>query len=65
MVCTQEYYDNDAWRGTWMQDGGVIANQAIHHIDMLQWFFGDVESVFAKNINALLDIEGGYISSNT
>ena len=54
---TQKYYDNDAWRGTWMQDGGVIANQAIHHIDMLQWFFGDVESVFAKNINALLDIE--------
>ena len=53
----QEYYDQASWRGSWLNDGGVIANQAIHHIDMLQWFLGDVESVYSKNINALSNIE--------
>lgn len=53
----QNYYDSAAWRGTWENDGGVICNQAIHHIDMLQWFLGDVSSVFSSNINAVLDIE--------
>ncbi|HSC74609.1 MAG TPA: Gfo/Idh/MocA family oxidoreductase [Pseudomonadales bacterium] len=53
----QRYYNQDAWRGTWAQDGGVLANQAIHHIDMLGWLMGDVESVFAKSITALVDIE--------
>ena len=32
---TQEYYDQDAWRGTWADDGGVFANQASHHVDLL------------------------------
>src|SRR5690606_2960985 len=34
---TQEYYDQDQWRGTWAYDGGVIANQASHHIDLLTY----------------------------
>ncbi len=54
---TQEYYDMDAWRGTWAYDGGVLANQAIHHIDLLQWLMGEVESVFAKSTTALVNIE--------
>src|SRR5712671_4975985 len=53
----QSYYDNDAWRGTWRHDGGVIANQASHHVDMLSWFMGDVERVHARGITALVDIE--------
>jgi len=43
----QNYFDMDAWRGTKAMDGGVIMNQASHHIDLVQWFGGDVESVFA------------------
>lgn len=54
---TQEYYDMDAWRGTWMHDGGVLANQASHHIDLLEWMMGEVDSVFAKSRTALVDIE--------
>lgn len=54
---TQEYYDQDDWRGTWAWDGGVFANQASHHVDLLQWMMGDVESVFAKSATALVDIE--------
>ena len=53
----QSYYDQDAWRGTWAQDGGVIANQASHHVDMLGWFMGPVESVHARSARALVDIE--------
>jgi len=53
----QAYYDQDAWRGTWAYDGGVLTNQASHHIDMLEWFFGDVVSVHARAITALAKIE--------
>ena len=54
---TQEYYDQDEWRGTWKYDGGVLTNQASHHIDLLEWCMGEVESVFAKSMTALVDIE--------
>jgi len=54
---TQKYYDQDAWRGTWADDGGVFANQASHHVDLLQWMLGDVESVVAKSATALVNIE--------
>lgn len=53
----QNYYDQDPWRGTWALDGGVLANQASHHVDMLEWMMGDVESVFAKASTSLVDIE--------
>jgi UDP-N-acetyl-2-amino-2-deoxyglucuronate dehydrogenase len=53
----QAYYDQDEWRGTWACDGGVLCNQASHHVDMLEWFFGDVVSVHARAITALAKIE--------
>lgn len=53
----QAYYDQDPWRGTWALDGGVLTNQASHHIDLLEWMMGEVESVFAMTRTALVDIE--------
>jgi UDP-N-acetyl-2-amino-2-deoxyglucuronate dehydrogenase len=53
----QDYYDQDPWRGTWAMDGGVLTNQASHHVDLLEWMLGDVESVFALSRTALVDIE--------
>ena len=53
----QSYYDQAAWRGTWALDGGVLSNQASHHVDMLEWMMGDVESVFAMSATALVNIE--------
>ena len=53
----QKYYDQDAWRGTWALDGGVLTNQASHHVDLLEWMMGDVDSVFAKSATALVKIE--------
>ncbi len=53
----QSYYNQDGWRGTWALDGGVLTNQASHHVDLLEWMMGDVESVFAMSRTALVDIE--------
>lgn len=44
----QNYYNQAPWRGTYKNDGGVLCNQAIHHIDLLQWLVGGVKSVYAK-----------------
>jgi UDP-N-acetyl-2-amino-2-deoxyglucuronate dehydrogenase len=53
----QAYYDQAEWRGTWAMDGGVLSNQASHHVDMLEWMMGEVESVFARATTALANIE--------
>lgn len=53
----QAYYDQDPWRGTWALDGGVLTNQASHHVDLLEWMMGDVEKVYAISRTALADIE--------
>ena len=45
---SQEYYDSGGWRGTRELDGGgVLINQAIHSIDLLQWLMGPVVEVAA------------------
>lgn len=43
-----EYYTEEKWRGTKELDGGALATQASHFVDMLQWIGGPVKSVFAK-----------------
>ena len=53
----QSYYDEAPWRGSWQHDGGVLTNQCSHHIDLLVWLMGGVESVFAKSTRALANIE--------
>ncbi|GGJ63760.1 oxidoreductase [Sphingopyxis bauzanensis] len=53
----QAYYDQDSWRGTWAQDGGVLTNQASHHVDLLEWMMGDVVRVSAMSATRLVDIE--------
>ncbi len=54
---TQQYYDQDKWRGTNKFDGSVIANQASHHIDLILWLNGLVKSVFAYSKKSLAKIE--------
>ena len=55
----QGYYDaNGGWRGTWALDGGgVLINQSIHTIDLLQWLLGGVASVQAQIATLNHDIE--------
>ena len=52
----QEYYE-DGWHGTWAMDGGVLMQQAIHHVDSLRWLAGPVDSVCAHGIQALNRLE--------
>lgn len=45
------YYQVSEWRGTWRgEGGGVLINQSIHNIDVLQWLTGvpDHITAFAK-----------------
>ncbi|MBU1076180.1 MAG: Gfo/Idh/MocA family oxidoreductase [Spirochaetes bacterium] len=53
----QGYYSSAKWRGTRDMDGGVLMNQASHHIDLLQWLIGSVASVSAKARTVLHKIE--------
>lgn len=46
------YYESGDWRGTWTLDGGgVLMNQAIHTVDLVQYFGGPVLEVTAKTAN--------------
>lgn len=50
----RSYFESDAWRGSWKQEGGgVLVNQSPHQLDLLQWMMGDIEEVFGYwgNIN--------------
>ena len=41
-----EYYLDRPWRGRWATGGGgLLMNQAIHTLDLLQWLVGDVSAV--------------------
>lgn len=43
---TPEYYRSRPWRGTWAESGGgLLINQAIHTIDLVQWLLGGVTAV--------------------
>ena len=43
---TAEYYLDRPWRGTWAGGGGgLLMNQAIHTVDLMQWLLGDLTSV--------------------
>ncbi|HEX3047705.1 MAG TPA: Gfo/Idh/MocA family oxidoreductase [Bacillota bacterium] len=40
------YYQNCGWKGKWATEGGgVLINQAIHTLDLLQWFLGEITSI--------------------
>ena len=53
----QRYYEQDNWHGTWKLDGGVMSQQASHHIDLLQWFLGPIRTMQCRTATRLLDIE--------
>ncbi|MBT2699943.1 Gfo/Idh/MocA family oxidoreductase [Bacillus sp. ISL-40] len=49
----QSYYDSGKWRATWKgEGGGVLLNQALHHLDICQWTTG----LLPKSIRAMCRI---------
>ena len=58
----EKYYASGAWRGKKQYEGGgVMINQAIHSLDLLQWFCGMPESVIAhcsnNSLKNVIDVE--------
>jgi UDP-N-acetyl-2-amino-2-deoxyglucuronate dehydrogenase len=53
-----DYYSDSKWRGTFALDGGgALINQAIHTVDLLLFFLGDVTRVQARTATVLHKIE--------
>ena len=43
------YYKVSCWRGTWPgEGGGLLINQCIHNLDIIQWLFGLPEKISAN-----------------
>ena len=57
MWCRYQGYYNDKWHGKWKDDGGVLNQQAIHHLDTLNWLIGPIKEVFANCSNQLNKLE--------
>lgn len=55
---SKEYYGKKTWRRLKSMGGGVLINQAIHNIDLLQWIMGRVVSVFGYTSSRLGLTEG-------
>jgi UDP-N-acetyl-2-amino-2-deoxyglucuronate dehydrogenase len=55
--CREQAYYEDGWHGTWMMDGGVVNQQAFHHVDALQWVCGPIDRVVAIQSNAVNKLE--------
>lgn len=58
----EKYYASGAWRGKKQYEGGgVMINQAIHSLDLLQWFCGMPETVIAhcsnNSLKNVIDVE--------
>jgi UDP-N-acetyl-2-amino-2-deoxyglucuronate dehydrogenase len=58
----ESYFASDPWRGKWeTEGGGVMMNQAVHMVDMLQWYMGPAAEVYGRiatlRHGAYIDVE--------
>lgn len=58
----ESYFASDPWRGKWeTEGGGVMMNQAVHIVDLLQWFMGPAVEVYGRiatlRHGAYIDVE--------
>jgi len=65
---SQEYYASDSWRGKWeTEGGGVLMNQAVHAIDLLQWLMGRPAEVYGRyetlRHGAYIDVEDTAVAT--
>lgn len=50
-----DYYNSGSWRGKWATEGGgVLINQALHTLDLLQWFTSYPSAITASISNLSL-----------
>lgn len=58
----ESYYAQDEWRGKWeTEGGGVLINQALHTIDLMQFFCGMPQTLTAecenKSLQGIIEVE--------
>ncbi|NLA77138.1 MAG: Gfo/Idh/MocA family oxidoreductase [Clostridiales bacterium] len=59
----ESYYNSAEWRGTWsMEGGGVLINQALHTVDLMQWLIGESVagvkgSISTKRLSEFIEVE--------
>lgn len=58
----EKYYSESDWKGTWEKEGGgVIINQAIHSLDMANWFIDsepvEVEAMLNNRTHRTIEVE--------
>lgn len=58
----EAYYKDSDWRGSFATEGGgVLINQSIHTLDLLQWFGGDIEwikgNTSTRLLNEIIEVE--------
>jgi|TARA_B110000881_G_C18508995_1_gene481190 UDP-N-acetyl-2-amino-2-deoxyglucuronate dehydrogenase len=51
----QEYYND--WHGKWHLDGGVLAQQGIHYVDLLIYLFGDPKKCISALENRVNNLQ--------
>lgn len=59
---SDEYYSQSDWKGTWDKEGGgVIIDQAIHSLDLANWFIGsepaEVQAHIANRAHSIMKVE--------
>ena len=64
---SQAYYDSgmpEAWRSNLKTEGGSLANQAVHYLDLLPWWIGPIVKVTGKKgtFKHDIDTEDGTVS---
>lgn len=62
---SQFYYNQGGWRASWKgEGGGILINQCIHQIDILQWLVGMPMKIRAKcnTINRKITVENDVIA---
>jgi UDP-N-acetyl-2-amino-2-deoxyglucuronate dehydrogenase len=61
-----EYY-RTPWKGTWQLDGGgALMNQAIHGVDLLQWFVGlpsEVRAFMGRRVHTGIEADDTTVAS--
>ncbi len=66
----EEYYASAAWRGKYATEGGgVLINQALHTLDLVQWFVGMPQKVCAVapslKLKGIIEVEDTVCASFT
>jgi len=61
----QEYYNQSTWRGQKASEGGALYTQVSHFLDLLVWWFGEIEEAktLLETLNHDIEIEDCGVSS--